>query len=272
MSELEPFFLDSASGPIFVLHRSPSVARGIVIVVPPFAEEMNKTRRQNTLLADRLVAEGFAVLSMDLFGTGDSQGDFADSTWHTWCADVVNCIDWARRANYDRIGIVATRLGAILASQALARAGVESERSVFWQPVTDGAQFMNQFVRLRVVSSMMGPGGGETAESITARLENGDALDIAGYRLDPRLWNDIRELRLEDEVGKHIGKSTVIEVRRSDDGGISARTRKLVQHATSLGVLLESCSVPGDPFWSSTEIVTNPALVEATAAAFSETR
>ena len=45
-------FIDGAKGPIFVLAREPAAGvRGCVLVVPPFAEEMNKCRRMVTEVA-----------------------------------------------------------------------------------------------------------------------------------------------------------------------------------------------------------------------------
>jgi pimeloyl-ACP methyl ester carboxylesterase len=45
--------------------------------VHPFAEEMNKSRRMAALQSRALAAQGYAVLQIDLFGCGDSGGDFA---------------------------------------------------------------------------------------------------------------------------------------------------------------------------------------------------
>ena len=70
-------FVAGTKGPIFVLLRKPLVPpRGCVLVVPPFAEEMNKCRRMVTELAIRLAEQGIATLQPDFYGTGDSAGDF----------------------------------------------------------------------------------------------------------------------------------------------------------------------------------------------------
>jgi len=78
---LEPRFLDGLRGRLFVVRRAPAADdRGIdVVIAPPFAEEMNRSRRMMVLLAIALAERGFGCLAVDPFGTGDSDGDFADA-------------------------------------------------------------------------------------------------------------------------------------------------------------------------------------------------
>ncbi len=57
-------------------------------MLPPFAEEMNKCRRMMALTAYALQAAGLDVLFVDLFGTGDSGGDFADGSLEVWRSDL----------------------------------------------------------------------------------------------------------------------------------------------------------------------------------------
>src|SRR4051794_23621058 len=68
----------------------------IIVHVPAFAEEMNKTRRMTAHVARELAARGFGVLQVDLLGCGDSSGDFADATWEQWITDLVAAAEWAR--------------------------------------------------------------------------------------------------------------------------------------------------------------------------------
>ena len=80
MNTPEPFFLDRASGSLFAIHhRAGAAPCGTVLFIPPFAEEMNRARRMVALQARDLAAAGWDVLQLDLFGTGDSQGDFGDA-------------------------------------------------------------------------------------------------------------------------------------------------------------------------------------------------
>ena len=53
-------------------------------MVPPFAEEMNKCRPMVTEVALGLAESGIASIVPDLYGTGDSGGDFSEGDWETW--------------------------------------------------------------------------------------------------------------------------------------------------------------------------------------------
>ncbi len=49
---------------------------------------MNKSRRMAALQARAFAAMGFGVLQIDLFGCGDSSGDFSDARWDIWKQDL----------------------------------------------------------------------------------------------------------------------------------------------------------------------------------------
>lgn len=114
----EAFFLPSQSGQLFAIYYPPIeslINRLDVLLVPPFAEEMNKSRRMFAILAEQLAASGIGVLSVDLFGTGDSQGEFNDARWDTWLSDIDCAIAFLRQRSAQRIAVLGLRAGALLA-------------------------------------------------------------------------------------------------------------------------------------------------------------
>jgi hypothetical protein len=61
---MEPLFLDGSAGRLFAPYQAAAAhPRGSVIYVPPFAEEMNRSRRMAALQARAFAAMGFGVLS-----------------------------------------------------------------------------------------------------------------------------------------------------------------------------------------------------------------
>ena len=80
------FFLPTRNGSLFCLYHAPQgpVQRGQVLHLHPFAEELNTCRRISAQFARALAEAGFAVLQFDMYGCGDSEGDFGDATWATW--------------------------------------------------------------------------------------------------------------------------------------------------------------------------------------------
>jgi len=258
--------VESSAGRIFVSVYVPSNIERCAIYVPPFAEEMNKFRRQLAETSRALVSIGCAVIVVDLFGTGDSDGDFRDATWDIWKSDVVTAINWAE----DHVGavdaVIAARLGCSLASESVQEARMQVRHTVFWQPVTSGRQFMTQFLRLQVAASMMESGAQVTVEALRTKLEAVTALEVAGYELSPDLWRSVEDVDLLSSLHRGLGDLHIVEVGRSRQDGLSVSGQRLMSEAQEQGLGVSGQRVPGDPMWSATEIVTNPLLQEATVA------
>lgn len=260
----EPFFLETPGGRIFLMLRAARDAKHCVLFVPPFAEEMNKCRRQLTETAGMLAAAGSAALVLDLFGTGDSAGEFCEATWDVWQDNIMSALSWAAREGLPVEGLLATRLGCILAAEAVGKADGNVSRTAFWQPVESGRQFMTQFLRLRVAASMMARAGAETVDDLRARLERGESVEIAGYALSPVLWRSVEKTGLAPMLDAHLGRLSIFEVGTAREGELSMTGRRMLQTATDSGLEASGVRIPGSPFWSSTEIVTNTELARKT--------
>ena len=262
-------FLDGARGRILVVARLPAASdRGrAALVVPPFAEEMNKSRRMITELAERLAALGVATVVPDLFGTGDSEGEFCDGDWDVWKQDVSRAAVWSANEGWPVFAVLATRLGCALAAETSRDLLDRVERTVFWAPALDGARFLTQFLRLRVAASMMADGRGETVGGLRERLRHGETLEVAGYALSPSLADRIDGLRLVERLGPHVGELHWMEVLRTADLPMpDASVAAIMAAEPGVGAIRRHI-VAGEPFWSATEIVLNADLVDRTVAA-----
>lgn len=266
-SVLTPRFLSSARGRIFVLRRgAPSGTGGAVLIVPPFAEEMNKARKMFTDVAQGLAARGTATVIPDLYGTGDSDGEFRDADVDAWLADLARTAAWSAEQGWPIVGLLCMRTGCMLGAR-LARDSVANiARSVFWQPVTDGERFLTQFLRLRLAASMMdGAGAGkESAAGLRDRLRAGEALEVAGYELSGQLASQLSSLKLAPDLTARLGEVHWLEVVRSTDASLPGASQQIVDTAKQNGVTITAGTVVGEPFWSSTEIVRVPDLVVRT--------
>lgn len=253
------FFLQGARGRIYCLHHAPEHPSQ-VIVVPPFAEEMNKSRRMFTLLAHSLIKRGHGVLIPDLYGTGDSEGDFGDARWEIWKEDLALVSRYLGELNARAISLVALRLGALLAVEFASRAAVN--RIVLWQPVASGNSFMTQFLRLRVAAAMAA-GIRETTDNLRQRLSEGESLEIAGYTLSPALASAIGAANMQ----AFALKSAVhwIEI----GAAFSASGRRVIEGWRKHTTVNESL-VAGLPFWTTSEITIVPELIERTVAVFEQ--
>ena len=102
MAALEPQFIDGPAGRLFLVHHHPDAGRATraVVVLPAFAEEMNKARRQVALASRQLVTRGVGVIVPDLRGSGDSDGEIAEATVAGFAEDLGAVVAFAHELGY----------------------------------------------------------------------------------------------------------------------------------------------------------------------------
>lgn len=270
----EPFFLAGDAGELFALHHPPipSASRDeAALFVPAFAEEMNKARRMYALMARRLSASGYGALHVDLYGTGDSQGDFGDARWDIWVSDLKRSGEWLRGRGYRTIHLIALRLGALLALDLLQQASFEIGRTVLWQPVTRGDVFLTQFLRLRLAASMMDSARAkESTEALRRLLRAGEAVEIAGYLLAPPLAAAIEARSVAAGGLPRTVQLHWFEVVADAGRPLSPANVRAVEALQNAGFPVTARTVQGEPFWSTVEIAVVPSLLDATLAAVAE--
>jgi exosortase A-associated hydrolase 2 len=268
----EPFFLKAEQGQRFCLFHPPAGAcRGAVLYVPPFGEEMNKSRRMAALQARDLAARGFGVLLLDLYGCGDSSGDFADARWDIWQRDLALGQQWLQQRLGQPVSLWGLRLGAVLALD-YARNPVQPLASLMlWQPVQSGATFLTQFLRLRIANDMLSEdkekGGGTKA--LRDALRAGESLEVAGYELAPAMADAIESL---DAAKLAVTSCPVhwFEAVPADGRPISPAAAKVTTAWEAAGVAPQIHLVTCPPFWATQEITECAALVAATTSVFQQ--
>lgn len=258
-------FIDSAKGPLFVLLREPpTVAKGCVLIVPPFAEEMNKCRRMVTETALGLAARGFATILPDLYGTGDSGGDFSDGDLDTWRYDLACASRWSARRGHLITGLLAMRLGCALAAAGLRAGDIPSvARTALWQPIFDGERYLRQFLRLRLAASMTGDDK-LTAGDIRERLGRGEVVEVAGYRLSSRLASELASLASPPSMPEGFGDVRWFEVVHDASLSLPILSSQLIERSRIEGRHVEATVLQGEPYWSATETISNGMIVRAT--------
>ena len=264
---VEPLFLDGPAGRLFAVYHAPAADRpiaGAVIYLPPFAEEMNRARRMAALQARALAASGVGVLLLDLYGTGDSGGEFADARWQIWLEDVAAAAHWLARRLPGRLGLCGLRLGGTLAVAAAAAEPKRFHRLLLWQPVVDGKAMMTQCLRLRVAASMGGGEARENTDQLRAELSAGRPLEVAGYTLAPELAAAIDGVRPD---GLRPGTDVAVdwlEVAAEAGRGLTPAAHRVAEGWRQHGVSVATASVAGQQFWTTQEITLAPDLLTET--------
>jgi alpha-beta hydrolase superfamily lysophospholipase len=232
----EPFYLPATRGDRFCLHHVPVHApppRGGVLYVHPFAEEMNKSRRVAALQARELARQGWHVLQIDLFGCGDSAGDFGEATWEDWLDDVVSGVRWLQHRVDGPIWLWGLRSGALLAAQVSVLLDTPA-RLLLWQPTISGSLHLNQFLRLSVAGSA-----------------------LAGAA-------DLRQAELVMPPGQ-TGVAWV-EVSNRDLPTLMPASDACVESWRAAGRRVETAVVQGPSFWQTQEMTECLGLLPATSA------
>jgi exosortase A-associated hydrolase 2 len=254
------FFLQGGAGRIFCtgsLHDPGGAQRRSALIIPPFAEEMNKSRHVLAALSKSLEAAGHDVLMPDLYGTGDSEGDFGDITLDIWRADIDATV--ARLNPQQGLDLVGLRTGALLAADAVSRHKVGS--LTLLHPVVDGRQQLVQMLRLRLASGLMGGGEKETASQLRQRLAEGVELEIAGYRLSAQLAGDLESLALARLPPTDVERVIWIELSPQAERPLMPASQRVIDAWVSEDIAISSAVVTGDQFWATQEITQCPAIV-----------
>lgn len=237
-------------------------AKGSLLFVPPFAEEMNKSRRMVALQSRALADRGFSVLQLDLYGCGDSDGDFGEAVWSQWRDDVVEAARWWRAQSGHAPILWSLRAGCLLACEAAS--ATRGERFIFWQPQPAGSQALQQFLRLRVAQQAFGSSAHARAgtQDLRAALVRGEALEVAGYVLAPGLALGLDAANLS--LPAHAARVAWVEIVPDADTAVRPVAQKLVGDWRNSGVDATLHSVQGPAFWQTQEIEESQALIDAT--------
>lgn len=265
---VEPFFLDAPEGRIFAVYhrpRNPEKIRGHVLCVPPFNEEMNRSRSMMTLLAQALAGFGFGTLIVDLYGTGDSEGEYSDARWAIWLDDIRAASRWLMQRPGGISAILGVRLGAVLAAQIHAEWGMPGVALVLWQPVLDGKVHLTQFFRVRMAAQLdRAELPRETTASMRQQLATGQTVEVAGYEIHPELAKAIDEVRLTRYPLVKGSRVLWLENAGQNQKEISPASKNALLAWETDGVTVDAVAYSGPAFWQVHERVVTPSIIELT--------
>jgi exosortase A-associated hydrolase 2 len=227
---------------------------------------MNKSRRMAALQARALSEAGISVLQIDLFGCGDSEGDFGDATWSRWIDDVIEASTWLHRQCGFAPMLWGTRLGCLLAAEASHRMP-SPPNLLFWQPVVSGKRFIQQFLRLKLAMQLFGDDDRERqgTEQLRQQLTRGESIEIGGYNLSPALALAVDKSELSPP--KMPARVAWFEILGGPEVSISAALRSRLQAWHISGAAVDIHAIEGPAFWQTQELAECPDLIAASVSA-----
>lgn len=260
--DIQPEYIDGASESLLLVSYVPHAAiRGTVLLSPPFAEEMNRSRKQVAMQARALANVGYRVAIVDLSGTGDSGGDFESATLESWALDLA-----AAAAHFSRdvpLTLWGVRMGALIAAYARQQNALAADRWLFCSPVLRGTQFMAQFLRLRMLSAMIAADNrsAETLADIKARLGDGETIEIAGYPLSAGLYSSLDGLVLSELISaQDTNPIGWFEMAAQPGASLPVAVRNGIKSLQGDRVV-SSTTVAGPKYWETAETSTSPELI-----------
>jgi len=201
---MNPVLFGSASQSLFGLYMPPKAKRARpcgVVLCYPMGQEYMRAHRAFRQLGQLLQKAGFHVLRFDYYGTGDSAGDAEAGGLAQWTADIATAIEELRdTAEVPRVSLVGLRLGALLAARAAARRD-DVECVVLWDPVTDGAAYLEE-----LFESKVGARGGVQADL----ADRTATIGVMGFPITPALRHELEGARLVDVPAPAGGNRLVI--------------------------------------------------------------
>ena len=158
-------------------------------------------------------------------------------------------------------------MGALLASE-LAQEIEGIAHLLLWQPALNGEQHIDQFLRFELAGQMLQGNSGFDRAGLWRELRAGKPLNVAGYRLTPRLALEISHLRLGE-------LQPAAEITWMDIGPktpkLNPASDRVVERWREQGVSVVLRRVEGEAFWRNIDAQDNPGLVSATVQAMAPT-
>lgn len=267
--EIRPGYLQVSGRRLFTLEVLPTgPARGALLYLPPFAEEMNRLRSHVAAQARALAAAGWHCLLLDPSCTGESEGELVQADWEQWRADARAAAQALAERSGHVVRLWGARTGALLAAEVAAEMAAAAPASVagllFWQPVLDGKAFLTQYLRLRVASLMVSEAQAETTETIRARLEAGEVVEVAGYPLAGQLASGLAARRLAALMAPLRCPVVWVELGSKPEQPLLPASRSLVESLRAQGVVVNTGTPVGPPLWQVHDRADAPELQRAT--------
>lgn len=266
-----PFFINGSQGRLFALYYPPQSGEpdALVMHLPAFGEEMNKSRRMVALQSIELSQNNVGVLVVDVFGTGDSEGLLENATWQTWLDDIDAAIEWLKQQYSDiPLYLWGLRFGCALAASYATQSSTKIQGLLLWQPLLSGKMMLNQFLRLRVASAMTSQSSAgkptETTKSLLQDLADGLAVEVGGYLLSPELSASILNIKADQFLFRSPLTILWLDFVSGEVTKPSPASDKVINLWTQQKNVVNWAAINGDRFWSTQEIAVCPELIVKT--------
>ena len=247
------FFLPSSAGDLFAMYYPPAetaVDGGDILYVHPFAAEMFASRNVIAAVARDLSAKGLGVLTVDLYGCGDSSGDFRDARWEIWRDDLAAAVGWLQAQGRDRLSLWGLRLGALLAMEFAVRSRETYERIVLWQPAVTGHNLLTQFFRMNLDEADTRFFTRPLTDSEARKsLPDGQNIEVAGWEIPSELIRAIDKLKIAPLGNAVSAPIHWMEIGEQTENPFHRQSLRVIEEWKQHGIRVTTHKSAGLPFW-----------------------
>lgn len=243
------------------------VARGsnnntAVVILPPFAEEMNKVRHLLSDTMRKLAAAGLSCFMLDNYGTGDSEGDLDTATTTIWREDLLQLLSKLRNEGFEQVSFIAVRFGTLQLFDLLNQheLPLTTKQLLLWQPMFDVTKFWQQFARIKVAEAMAS-GVKLHQKDLEQQLNDGHSVEIGGYPISPDWYHSLLQMQLNLPVVLPQFSLSWFETSQLDN--IAIPVQKMLQQLEQQQKV-NFVQLNAEPYWQTVELARADALITLT--------
>ena len=249
---MTPYFFERGSRRLFGAFH-PAVGKGSpgagVIFCNPFGQEAVRSHRMYRVLAERAARVGVAALRFDYSSTGDSSGSCAEASLANWIEDVRHAErDLLTRSGVTQITWLGVRLGATIATLAASAPSEVDRRLVLWDPVINGAQYLEDLARAHIGFLSMIFRWSPRRIARSRGIANLKAMqELVGFEVTAALRSEIAEIDLGGAIGIFARSVTLLGEHGPD------RYTRLSSALSRCGVATQWIPLESDIPWDTEE-------------------
>jgi exosortase A-associated hydrolase 2 len=263
-------FFDMTCGQNFLCVSASKAIHHAVIILPPFAEEMNKSRHIFKQLLTELAQHQYYGFMLDNYGTGDSEADLDLATISLWRDDLQLLLQHLAHWRFSSVSFIALRFGALQLFDLLnhVKLPLPIKQVVLWQPMFDPKRFWQQFCRIKIAEAMAN-GDKVNQTQIEQQLVEGQVVEIAGYPINLAFYQSIQQIDSSLPVILTRVALSWFELSKLDT--LAVPVQKMHDNLEKK-CQLNFQQIKAEAFWQTTELATADQLIHLTLQQFVETQ
>lgn len=226
------FFRKQADLQMYACHHFPaakSTKSEAVLICNATAHEYERCHRAMRQLAIQLARGGRHTMRFDYSGTGDSAGDYTQSSMTQWRQDITDAVDECQRqSGKTKTCIIGIRLGATLAAQVAAKMN-NVENLILYAPVTNANKLLAEWQKEQAKH-----------DSLVNRNKQTDSqLEVLGFPLTKSFCSELENLTELTAPGTSLRNVLILTDNESDteDSDIKQMAKTLGSQGATVTVI-----------------------------------